>query len=356
MPETVFEMEKAIRKQPDEVYRMLNQSLDVAREAGEAIRRSRRLFIVGTGSSMHSGLFGRYFFNLYSSQHNVFVYSSFEFANYVDGLQKDDAVIVISHRGYKRYSYLSLTKAKKEGSTVIAITGNGTTIKDSDANFVFHTVDQEKSSAHTVSLTTSMAVMLALSFYAGGRKSQDVSNELRKLSETLKNDMNNAINIAFNSAEKFVERFNRSGTLWISGTGPNSTTAAEASLKFQETSYITAFGYELEQLIHGPIRSSSLDKDTFLMVSLGKSEERTGELKNVLDTLKVNTFMITDRKSGDPASISVETQVNEALSPFAVLPVLQVLALKIAIKLGTNPDTFRSGEAEFKAIDNGLKL
>lgn len=356
MAETVFEMEKSIRRQPEEVHRILNQQPEIFRGAGEAIRRSRRLFIVGTGSSLHSGLFGRYFFSTYSSQHSVFVYSSFEFANYVDGLEKDDAVIVISHRGYKRYSYLSLLKARKEGCTVIAITGNGTTIKESDANFVFHTVEQEKSSAHTVSLTTSMAVMLALSIYASGKKHQEIAQELRRIGDSLKNAMESAIGNTFVSAEKFIEIFKGSDILWISGTGPNAIAAIEGSLKFQETSYITAFGYELEQLIHGPIRSSNLKSDTFLFVCLGRSQERTEELANVLNSMKVHLFMISDHENRDIPGITLRDSIGEVLSPFQILCVLQILALKVSIKLGTNPDTFRSGEKEFKAIDDSLKL
>ena len=356
MPQKTYEMEIAIKSQPDAVSRILSEKSQIHTGAANAIRKARRVFLVGTGSSLHSALFGRYFFFHYSSQKFIFVQSSYEFSTYTSGIGHDDTVVVISHRGFKRYSYLSLKKAKSAGATTIAITGFGTSIKDGEADFIIHTVEQEKSSAHTVSLTSSMAVMLGLSVLASGRTSTESSEEMATIAKKLKSIVQKAIESGISSAGKFTDSFDPDCTLWISGYGINTISAMEASLKFQETSYIRAYGYEIEQLIHGPLRSADMKHDTFLSIKAGESKTRSVEFSKAIREIEGNVLEISDDTETGECIRYEMAGLPEVLSAFPVLCILQVLALKLSEKLGKNPDSFRSGDSTFMKLDKLLGL
>ena len=349
-------MESAIRSQPSAVYRILTEENTSFRNASSAIRKARRLYIVGTGSSFHSGLFGSYFFREFSSQKFIFVRTSYEFAVYGETLNRDDVVIVISHRGYKRYSYLSLKKARSSGCTTIAITGKGTSIKENEADFIFYTVEQEKSSAHTVSLMTSMSVLLALAIYSSGSGTNDSSVNLKSMAIKLRDGIQSAIDNTFRESLKSHDAFDSGGSLWIAGFGVNSITAAESALKFQETSFIRASGYETEQLIHGPVRSADLSRDTFILISDRNSFERTQEFFRAISDVGAKVIQILPSDEGEGTFHYNMEGLSEVLSCFITLPVLQILALSLSLKIGTNPDGFRSDDPKFKRIDGMLGL
>ncbi len=356
MPESSTHMETAIRKQPSAIYNTLTEETADFRNAASSIRRARRLFLVGTGSSFHSAVYGSYFMKEYSSQRFIFLRTSYEFAVYGEPLNRDDVVIVISHRGYKRYSYLSLKKARSAGCVTIAITGKGTSIKPNEADFIFSTVDQEKSSAHTISLMTSMSVLLALAIYSSGSSDSEVSGKLKSMAKMLREGVQASINLSFKDSGKFLDTFDTNGILWLAGFGVNSVTAEEGALKFQETSYIHAFGYETEQLIHGPVRSSDLSSDTFIMIADGSSKERTHEFARSISEVggRVLTILPSDVEQ---CTFPYNNEgVGETLSCYMTLPILQVLALNLSLKMGKNPDGFRSEDQKFRKIDEMLGL
>src|SRR5207247_916842 len=73
-----------------------------------------------------------------------------EFKSYWPDPDARTGVVVVSHRGSKRYSVEALAKARGGGGVGVAITGKGAEGLAS-ADYLLQTVDQEKSAAHTVS-------------------------------------------------------------------------------------------------------------------------------------------------------------------------------------------------------------
>ena len=86
---------------------------------------------------------------------------SFDLALYGPEIRPEDCVIAVSHRGAKRYTALALEKAREKGCPTALITGEGGS-GEGRADAVFRTVAQEKSSAHTVSYTSAVAVLALL--------------------------------------------------------------------------------------------------------------------------------------------------------------------------------------------------
>ena len=87
---------------------------------------------------------------------------SFDFALYEQPLNSKDGVIGISHRGNKLYTQDSLKRARKAGCYTALITGEGIDTSAINSDISFHTVAQEKSSAHTVSYVGAITVLASL--------------------------------------------------------------------------------------------------------------------------------------------------------------------------------------------------
>lgn len=355
MNQSDYFMHRSILEQPAAFKNILTSPNSDYREVSQILKNSKNIFLVGTGSSLHAALIGRFILEKYMENKNIMAYSSFEFSNYTPDLSKNDTVIVISHRGYKMYSYDSLKKARNAGCKTLAITGISSTIKRGDADFIFTTVEQEKSSAHTISLTGAVAVILRLSI-SSKLEAEHGDESLEKIAGSIVLAMEDTLNLEKELMD-LSNRMDFSHRIWICGGGPNSITAMEGALKMQETSYVTAYGYEVEQLIHGPVRAADLENDIFLCIcTSGKSYERMQNFAKTLRSLNAEVIEVTDRKDSEGENVVHVQMVDEELSPVVNLIVLQLLSLSIAVAIGKNPDSFRSDEPDFVRMDEMIKL
>src|SRR5437899_10851463 len=137
-------LKATLESQPAELSRLLAD--DSAARAATRLRDCSRILLAGTGTSFHGALAGQ--FILRSAGFDAWALRAFELANYPPALRKDDGLILLSHRGSKRFSRESLESFAHESRRWIAITGEGSPI---EGEGVVRTVAQEKSPVHTAS-------------------------------------------------------------------------------------------------------------------------------------------------------------------------------------------------------------
>src|SRR5207249_2521437 len=142
-------LKATLESQPAELTRLLAD--DSGARAATRLRGCRRIFLAGTGTSFHGALAGQ--FILRSVGIEAWAVRAFEFANYPPVLRPDDGLILLSHRGSKRFSRDSLSGFAKASHHWIAITGEGSPM---EGEGVVRTVAQEKSPVHTASHTAAM--------------------------------------------------------------------------------------------------------------------------------------------------------------------------------------------------------
>jgi len=138
-------LKTTLEGQPGELKRLLADGS--AAKAAARLRGARRIFVVGTGTSYHGALAGQ--FILRSAGVEAWAVRAFEFANYPPAFREGDGLILLSHRGSKRFSRDSLTAFMSASSAWVAITGEGSAL---ESDGVVRTVEQEKSPVHTASL------------------------------------------------------------------------------------------------------------------------------------------------------------------------------------------------------------
>jgi glucosamine--fructose-6-phosphate aminotransferase (isomerizing) len=297
--------------------------------------------LAGIGTSHHAAQLGAFF--LRAAGRDAWAVQSADLATYPFPLAADDAVVVISHRGTKRYSLLALERARALGAWTLGITGQSSPLAGVDQTL--YTVEQEGSSTHSASYTGALLVLalLATRLGAGG-----LLPALQALPDQLE-----ALLIQEARLRDWVQASDPRPRFVFSGGGLNGWTALEGALKAKEAAYVTAEGMALETLLHGPVVGLNRDDHLALVNPEGPFERRAAEIGQAALEIGLRVLWL----GRQPASLESEPglafpAVPELLSPFLATPPLQLLAAFLAERCGTNPDSFRLDVADY---DRALK-
>jgi glutamine---fructose-6-phosphate transaminase (isomerizing) len=351
-----FHMYDAILSQPEAFASVLAKNEAAVDEFAAGTSSCGRLFIVGIGTSYHAARIGEHLFREYGGGIDVRAVHSFDFALYGPDLAPGDCVVGVSHRGTKRYTAQALRRAREAGCRTALVTGEGTVSVEAGA--VFRTVAQERSSAHTVSCTTAVAVLAHLAWRVGYHRtgSEAVGEEL--LREYLPAALREALG-AEERVEQLAREHVRRRRIWLLGGGPSAVTAEEVALKIKETSYLQAEGMSTETMLHGPFQCVEAEDLFVLVAPSGAAQERTLEVAELVDEVGGACLIVGDgavdplrerrRLLGVPG-------VPEPLSALTCLVPLQLFAYFLALARGTNPDSFRAEDPRFARADVSGRL
>ena len=282
---------------------------------------------------------------------------SFDLALYGPELRPDDCLVAVSHRGAKRYTALALEKARETGCPTALITGEEGG-GEGRADAVFRTVAQEKSSAHTVSYTSAVAVLALLA----GRLGHHRTGSATLPDEIVREEIPDALRAALGTEEQ-VEALAREHAgrrrIWLLGGGPSGVTAVETALKIKETSYLQAEGMTTETMLHGPFQCVEADDLFVLIAPSGAARERTLEVAELVEEVGAAYVVVGDGTTGSRPGASGVVRVPEVPEPFSALSCLvplQLLSYHLALVRGTNPDSFRVDDPRFARADVSGRL
>lgn len=346
-----YHMYDAIRAQPAVFARVAREAPQPAERFAEIASGCERLHLAGTGTSFHAAELGEHLLREAGVGASVRAWRAFDFALYGPDLSPADAVIVVSHRGTKRYSRAALARARRAAAPTALITGEDGG-DDADADVVFRTVPGERSSAHTVSFTGSVAALAALASRFGG-----VADDLPERS----------VPAALEAALGLEDRMDAMARahagrrrIWLAGGGPAATAAREIALKIKETSYLQAEGMATETLLHGPFQCAEAEDLFVLVAPSGPGQARTRELADAVRAIGASLLVVGDETAetvagADAPCITVPT-LPEPLGALACIVALQLFTYHLALVRGTDPDGFRLEDPRFARASAAVEL
>jgi glucosamine--fructose-6-phosphate aminotransferase (isomerizing) len=288
-----------------------------------------RIFLVGTGTSYHGALVGQYL--LRSAGVDAWAVRAFEFANYPPALRGDDGLILLSHRGSKRYSQAALERFGGHEHW-LAITGEGSPLRGPG---VLYTVEQERSPVHTASHTAALVRLAQLAVALGAPPWRP---DLAHIPD--------AIRAALKLRPQVIQALDRlqiGRVVHYVGGGPAYATALEGALKLREAAYVSAEGHELESILHGPLISLNAEDSVVMVAQPGATLGRTVELSAALHEIGTPSLAIGPSAMHlTTATARLETPaIDELLAPIVNVVPLQWLALEVSRRLGVDADSFR---------------
>jgi glucosamine--fructose-6-phosphate aminotransferase (isomerizing) len=352
-----YHMHEAILAQPDAFFRTVERNEDAADGFASRIASCERVFLAGIGTSHHATLVGEHLMRTYGGGPDVRAVHSFDLALYGPELRPEDCLVAVSHRGAKRYTVLALEKAREKGCPTALVTGEGGG-GEGRADAVFRTVAQEKSSAHTVSYTSAVAVLALLA----GRLGHHRGGSTTLPEGLLREDIPGALRTALGTEEQ-VEELAREHVgrrrIWLLGGGPSGVTAVETALKIKETSYLQAEGMPTETMLHGPFQCVEADDLFVLIAPAGAARERTLEVAELVEAVGAPYVIVGDETTGGRPGAADEVRVPGMPEPFSALSCLvplQLFSYHLALARGTNPDSFRVDDPRFARADVSGRL
>lgn len=298
------EMAKTMERQPRDLSRILADWAPV--EAGAARIAGRRVFVVGTGTSWHAANQGAYFLRLAGADAEAV--SAADCAFWGPGPSRADALVLLSHRGTKRYTRQVFERAHAEAIPTVAIGGEGAPGVD------IATVAQETSGTFTASHLGALARLAQLSVTLGA--------ELGELGAVPA-----AVAAALDAPGPVVELPERG--LEFVGAGPNQWTAAEGALKVREAAHLFTEGLAVEQLLHGPAFALGARDALVCVDGGGPGAARLAELANAIELHGARVYRFAAPELGEPLSV------------FPLTATVQRIALELAVQVGTDPDDVR---------------
>jgi len=341
-------MYDAIHQQPSAVEDMLNRHGKQAKEVASTLAEKRRLYLVGIGTSWHAALTAEHWFRHFAGDQLVVqAWHSFDFVSYPPPLGPNDAVIVISHRGTKTYSFRALEVAKALGALTMVITGIDPGPRVSVADVRFHTVEQERSAALTVSYTSALAVLALVALELGSIR--DLSTpaggfeELQRVPSLMASVINGE-----GEVEKLAWRYSDRDRYLCTGWGPNTALAYEVALKIKEACYCSTEGFQVEQILHGSFVATTNRSFLILIAPPGPGYERSLELARASAVIGAAVWALVQEGDGQLPNLVPEVfslpPVTELWSPFLYVLPLQLFTYYLALANHCQPDTVRRDE------------
>ena len=305
--------------------------------------------IVACGTSYHSGMVARYWFEeIAGVTCNVEIASEFRYRKSVT--RPGSLLVTLSQSGETADTLAALRLAKESGymsSLAICNVPGSSLVRESDLAFMTR-AGAEIGVASTKAFTTQLAGLLMLVGSIGhcrgnldGAAEASLVHSLRTLPEQLKSTL--ALDKQIQAlAEEFANKHN---SLFL-GRGSQYPIAMEGALKLKEISYIHAEAYAAGELKHGPL--ALIDADMPIIV-VAPNNELLEKLKSNVEEVRARggiLYVFADQQAGFVSDATMRVmpmpRVDEVIAPIVYTLPLQLLSYHVAIIKGTDVDQPRN--------------
>jgi len=342
-------MYEEIKSQPEAVARSLLQAEVTGEEAARTVRDARRVVVTGCGTSFYAAEIGAWMLRAFSrGRVDARAVIASEPASYDWGISSGDVLIGVTHAGSTAMTCRALERARAAGASTMAVTGFPESRAGELAERVLATgYADERSWAHTISFTAALATLAAL---GNAVASESERLDLAALPEVLREALE-LEEMAHRLAASVVASQRGPVQIVLAGGGPNAATAREGALKLLETSYVSASGWDLEQMLHGPLAAVSPETVAIVLAPSGGSVERAAGLAGALQRIGADPVVITDEDGAnrfEAAHRLLLPAVPEVVSALPMVVPLQLFSYFMAVGKGLNPDLIHRDDERYR--------
>ncbi|MGN5010473.1 glutamine--fructose-6-phosphate transaminase (isomerizing) [Aeromonas veronii] len=350
-------MLKEIHEQPKAITNTLEGRLGsdhvVVESFGNGARaifdKVEHVQIVACGTSYHSGMVARYWFEeIAGVSCDVEIASEFRYRKSV--VRPNSLLVTLSQSGETADTLAALRLAKESGymsSLAICNVPGSSLVRESDLAFMTR-AGAEIGVASTKAFTTQLAGLLMLVASVGhcrGHLSAAAEAELVKALQALPLRIKGSLALA-KDIETLAEEFaDKQHSLFL-GRGSQYPIAMEGALKLKEISYIHAEAYAAGELKHGPL--ALIDAEMPIIV-VAPNNDLLEKLKSNVEEVRARGGILyvfadadTGFKSDETMRVMNLNHVEEVIAPIVYTVPLQLLSYHVALIKGTDVDQPRN--------------
>ena len=328
-----------IAEQPEVASRLLWQSRDAVAAIGARIRaiRPRGYVIAARGSSDHAALYAKYLFGV-RNRALVALAAPSLFTHYARPPQLEgQCVIGISQSGASPDVVSVLEEARRQGALTVAISNDSESPLGKAAEYVLTLGAGPERSVPASKTYTASLLALALISQA---VDPDVAFEsgLTMVPEAMAKALEMDSDV-----EKLVAALNGTRAI-VLGRGFNFSTAEELALKLMETSYVMARAWSVADFEHGPIAVVEAGIPIVVVDGGGAVATSMGSIRERVGAKGCPVVQLVDGKMSDvdpSTTVQVASGLPEELTPISLAVLAQLLAYRVAVARGFDPDSPR---------------
>ncbi len=342
-------MLKEIMEQPralKETYAGVLSDDSIAR-AVDLLLNARHIYVTGAGTSYHAALVYSYYMARLAET-NVTPFIASEYWVYANTATEDDVLIAISQSGETIDTLQALREFKKRGAKIVAVSNVvGSTIPRESHVAVYMRAGPEIGVAATKTFLTQVLTLQVMAINYAAEKGALDRREAPKLIDKLESSakiVQDSLTMLSNTVERLAHALKHSKNMYVLGRGLGAALAYEAALKVKEVSYLHAEAYPAGESKHGPI---ALVEPGFPVIFVSTPpHDLAVKLASNVEEMKARdafTIVFTVEDVEFKADLVVKApRTDELLAPYALMPPLQLLAYRLAVLLGYDPDKPRN--------------
>ena len=344
-------MLKEIYEQPNSLkdgLRLQERYLDLLTQF---LDRGKEVFLVAAGTSFHSCLAGSYILSKLARITSIPVVSSEFMERYGSTVGIDSVVLTVSQSGETYDTLKAIDQARMRAATVLGITNTvGSTLTRVSRAYLIQQSGPEIGVAATKTFTSQVLVLAQMALRLAksrGKLSQDELDELDEKLHKVPGWVEESLERLGDPIEKLAESIMDEELFVFLGRGISAATALEARLKVLEITYVPSLAYPAGESKHGPI--SIIEDGVTCVFVCPQGETRPHIVGSIMEMKSRGARIISICEEGDSDIIRLSDQViempkgiPEVLSPIVYIAPMQLLAYKLAVMKGLDPDMPRN--------------
>ena len=325
-----------IAEQPAVAARLLLQSHDAVDAIGNRIRetRPRGYVIAARGSSDHAALYAKYLFGVRNRALVALaapsLFSSYARPPHLEG----QCVIGISQSGESPDVVSVLQEARRQGALTVAISNESESPLGKAAEYVLTLgTGPERSVPASKTYTASLLALALIS------QAVDPDGVFGAALSTVPQAMAKALEMD-SDLDKLVAPLSGTRAI-VLGRGFNFSTAEELALKLMETSYVMARAWSVADFEHGPIAVVEAGIPIVVVDGGGAVASSMRSIRERVAAKGCHVVQLVDGKVDDVdplTTVRVASGLPEELTPLSLAVLAQLLAHRVALARGFDPD------------------
>lgn len=300
------------------------------------------MVLLGCGTSYFAGLCGKRYFKSLCDFNTVQVIDGAEFEMNDIPKKGKTALLFLSQSGETKDLYRCLEMTKDTDIIKIGVVNvvDSLLAREVDCGCYLN-AGREIGVASTKSFTSQVIILSMMAIWFAQIKNINLNKrtiyiqDLRKLHLDIEQTIKNC------DIDGLLPLFKDQNNCFILGKKIGHAIACEAALKIKELSYIHAEGYSSSSLKHGPF---ALLKKDFPVILITPTNTYFSKNMNAYEEMKsrhANVIVVTNNTELDLPN-TVLTANNDSYNELLCLIPLQLLAFKLSLYRGYNPDLPRN--------------
>ena len=306
----------------------------------DKLQNIEHIILLGCGTSYYSCMYGKSFFKKLGNFNTIQLYDGADFDEQDIPVKGETLIIFVSQSGETKDLHRCINIAKNKNVITMGVINVVDSLIAREVDFgIYCNAGREMGVASTKAFTTQVICLslCALWFSQDRNINKHIRTHIIKDLQNLSADFTKCLDVAYTSVDSAVNILSKYNNLFILGKNNDEAIAHEGALKIKEIAYIHSEGFSSSALKHGPFALLGPDMPLILLNNNVEYEPKVLNCYEEVASRKSPIIFITNNTNMQKEN-TIYIPYNESFSSLLSIIPLQLIAYKISVLRGINPD------------------